>query len=129
MSAVQRTLISEVLDKATDDRSFHVRAATAYANGLIGDSDALAGLEQLAKDRAYVVIAAPDKQTKTVVFPVRHEATIALRRLGRSFTEGSGTYHGKELNKILKRMQDITVDNSEIRKGLPFGIPITVNRW
>ncbi len=129
MSAVQRKLISQVLDKAAEDRSYRVRAATAYANGLIGNSDALVELEKLAKDRAYVVVDVPDKQTKTVVFPVRHEAAMALRRLGRSFTEESGTYRGKELNRVLKGMKDTTVDTSEMRKGLPFGIPINVNRW
>ncbi len=129
ISAVQRRLISQLLERASDDRSFHVRAAAAFAYGLIGESDSLTGLEQLAKDRAYVVTSAPDKQTKTILFPVRHEAVIALRRLGRSVAEGSGTFHGKELNNVLRGTQDITVDNSEIRRGLPFGLPINVNHW
>ena len=78
ISAVQRRLVFDVLVLASEDKAMRVRIAAAFALGLIGDSDALEQLQELAKDPAFIVTAAPDKNTKSIVFPVRREAALAL---------------------------------------------------
>jgi HEAT repeat protein len=108
ISAVQQRFISQTITRAAQDSNFRVRAAAALALGLTGDEEDLVVLKKLAKDKAYIVLAAPDKSTKEIVYPVRYQAARSLARFKQEEEDAHGTYSGKALGKATRGGQDIT---------------------
>ena len=118
ISATQRRIIGEVLERASADPNYRVRAAAALAIGLAGDESDLPLLERLAKDRAYISLALDRKNERRITFPVRAQAASSLARFGRSIDVGGGDLIGKELVKAVRGGTDVTRDQAGIRRHL-----------
>ncbi len=130
ISAVQQRLISQTITRAAQDSNFRVRAAAALALGLTGDEEDLAVLKKLAKDKAYIVLATPDKSTREIVYPVRYQAARSLARFRQEEEEDAhGTYSGKALGKATRGGQDITKEASGAHHEPATRILVTSGYW
>ena len=118
ISAAQRRLIAEIMQRAAEDASYRVRAAAALALGLAGDESDLPLLEKLAKDRAYILLATHTKGERRVVVPVRAQAALSLARYGKRIASGEEVLSGEALKKTLRGGRDVTRDQSGIRRHL-----------
>ena len=118
ISAAQRRMIGEVLQRASEDSSYRVRAAAALALGLAGDDSDVPLLERLAKDRAFILVALDQKNARRLLFPVRVQAAASLARFGKTIDSGGGALIGKDLAKAIRGGRDVTRDETGIRRDL-----------
>lgn len=128
ISALQQQMIAAEVTDAAKDKNYRTRAAAAFALGLTATDQDIPLLENLAKDRAYVVY--PElRYGARVVFPVREMAAAALARLGRTVFTGSGSYIGNEFKRVTRGGKDVSRDSSDIKKELTSGIRFTRSPW
>ncbi len=118
ISAAQRRMIGEVLQRASEDSSYRVRAAAALALGLTGDDSDLPLLQRLAKDRAFISLSTDQKDPRRIHFPVRAQAAASLARFGKTIDSGGGALSGKDLAKAIRAGRDVTRDETGIRREL-----------
>jgi hypothetical protein len=129
ISAAQRRIIAETLQRASEDPSYRVRAAAAMAIGLIGEDSDLPLLEKLAKDRAYLSIAAPPKGSREIIFPVRMQAAASLARFGKKIDSGGGILSGQQLRKATRGARDVTRDHSGLHRELLGRVSFHTGPW
>ena len=129
ISAAQRLMFSEILLRSAGHKSYRVRAAAAFALGLVGGDKAHSRLIQLAKDRAYVITSAGPGGMRTVAFPVRDAAAAALRRYGVVVRPSGGTFNLRDFRTATRGCWDVTRDTRGMKKDLRGGIPFYDGVW
>lgn len=108
LSAGQRRMVADALERAAADRSARVRAAAALALSLAGGDDQIPLLERLMKDPACVRTNVGRKDRAELTFPVRAQAAEALAGMGREQAPVGGVYEGIELKRALRGTVDVS---------------------
>jgi HEAT repeat protein len=126
ISAVQSRLIAEAVRDAASDKNWRVRAAAALALGLMRAEDDLPLLEKLSRDRAY--LGRGSKADRVVVFPVRAQAAAALARFGKD-TQQPVRATGRDADEVARGGQDVTKDQSDIRRDQTSRVRFAEGEW
>lgn len=129
ISAAQRSIFREVVNRASTDRSYRVRAAAALALGLSDFDGARARLQRLAEDRAYISSPGRDRSHRRIVFPVRETAGCGLQRLGISASDGGGEFAGADLRAATRRSRDVTRDMGGLRPDIRSAVRLHDWAW
>lgn len=124
LSADQRAQISQMVMQAAHDGNYRLRAAAAFALGLLGGEESRNTLLKMEKDPACFRIPTDVRGTEELRFPVREAVAIALSRWGIHFDSGDGTYSGKELAMARRGTRDVTHDWSGINRRMVSALKI-----
>ena len=127
VSATQRAIFHDIIERAASDASYRVRAASAMALGLAGSDGALERLQRMAKDRAYVSFAGRSRQARQIVYPVRSTAAAALTRLGLRAIATGGELSGRDLRDATRGGRDVTRDTRGMRRDR--SSTVRFHRW
>ena len=114
----RKMVLREAKEAALSDK-YRLRVSAAIALTLMGDDANLPLLNQLAKDRAYL-LSPPEKNKnapRTIEYPARQAAFAGLTRFGVAVrgVEG-GSLSGKALEQAKRGGQDATKDRRNLRK-------------
>jgi hypothetical protein len=116
ISATQRRIVEDVVERAATHGSHRVRAASAMALGLAMTNRARELLLRLAKDPAFVCGPADVSGRRHVEFPVRDVARAGLTRHGLNVARSGGLMAPSEIRQATRKCRDVTRDTSGLRK-------------
>lgn len=126
MSSVRERMVSDAIQRAATDKNWRVRAASALAIGLMRDQSNLPLLEKLSRDKAFV--STGTKASRAIVFPVRAQAAASLGRFDRNAPLVFRA-EGKEADRAARGANDVTKDQSDVRRGQVSRVRFVEGEW
>ena len=119
LSVGERKMVLREAKEAAASDKYRLRVSAAIALALMGDDANLPLLNQLAKDRAYL-LAPPEKNKnapRKIEYPARQAALAALARFGVTTRSSEAeSLSGKALEQAKRGGQDVTADRRNLRK-------------
>ena len=118
LSVGERKMVLREAKEAAASDKYRLRVSAAIALALMGDEANLPLLNQLAKDRAYLL--SPQEKNKNaprrIEFPARQAAAALLRFGVTARSAEAALLSGKALEQAKRNGQDVTGDRRNLRK-------------